>query len=222
MPKHTSHRRALARIASAALALAFLALACMVQTPQRAEIHRWWGGLGPVLPHETFPSDCKLCHTGAGWHELVPEFAYDHAAETGVPLEGAHAAAQCLRCHNDRGPVSVFASQGCAGCHEDIHVGQLGDDCESCHVETTWQPYGQIERHLHTRFPLTGVHAVTACHRCHPGGEVGRFVPTDIECVTCHASDLAAAVNPNHIGLGWVDNCDRCHLPMSWNQAELD
>ena len=35
-------------------------------------------------------------------------------------------------------------------------------------------------------------------------------------------NDLARAVNPNHAGLGWVDRCDRCHLPRTWNQAEIN
>jgi hypothetical protein len=36
------------------------------------------------------------------------------------------------------------------------------------------------------------------------------------------AATSARAVNPNHIGLGWVDRCDRCHLPRTWNHAEIN
>jgi hypothetical protein len=127
-----------------------------------------------------------------------------------------------LRCHNDRGPVAVFERQGCGGCHEDVHFGRLGSGCATCHVEHNWYPVGQIELHRNTRFPLIGVHASTACRRCHPGAEVGQFVPTDTECVTCHLSDLQRATNPNHIGLGWTQNCDQCHQPRTWNNAEID
>ena len=113
-----------------AVALAYFALiaACTTLTPgpSRAGRHRWWAALGPVIPHDTFPADCTLCHLGSEWQELVPDFEFDHAAETGVPLTGAHAEARCLRCHNDRGPVDAFVRQGCAGCHEDIHRGTLG------------------------------------------------------------------------------------------------
>ena len=28
---------------------------------------------------------------------------------------------------------------------------------------------------------------------------------------TCHTGDLANTQNPPHLGLGWVDNCQRCH-----------
>ncbi len=203
-----------------ALAIAWLIAACVVSGPKTVKQHLWWGGLGPVLPHDTFPGDCSLCHVGSGWQTLSEDFSFDHAGETGVPLNGAHAAASCLRCHNDRGPVLTFAQRGCGGCHEDVHAGQLGSSCEDCHQEVTWQPVGQIAMHARTRFPLIGVHASTACRRCHVGAEVGKFTPVDTECLTCHRADLANANNPNHINLGWVDRCHRCHLPRTWNQAE--
>lgn len=205
----------------AGIALASLvASACAIDGQQSARHRLWWEGFGPVLPHDTFPGDCALCHEGQGWQSLRADFAFDHEAETGVALDGAHADASCLRCHNDRGPVATFAAQGCAGCHEDVHRGGLGTTCEQCHTEHTWQPYGQIELHARTRFPLVGVHASTACVRCHPGLETGVVTPVSVECSTCHASDLARAINPNHVGLGWVDRCDRCHLPRTWNEAE--
>ena len=198
-----------------------LATACAIQQGNFPERHRWWSGRGPVLPHESFPASCDTCHDGAGWHALREDFSFDHGAETGVELEGAHTQAQCLRCHNDRGPVATFAEQGCAGCHEDVHLGQQGPSCTECHNEVSWQPQGQIQRHSRTRFPLVGVHAVTACFRCHQGAEVGKFLPTSVECATCHQSDLARALNPNHIALGWVQNCNECHIPTTWEEAEL-
>lgn len=206
------------------LALASLLVACLARG-ERAGLparNAWWRGQGPVVPHETFPADCGLCHTGAKWQDLRADFVFDHAAETGVPLTGSHERAQCLRCHNDRGPVADFVGRGCAGCHEDVHIGTLGPSCTNCHGQDTWQPVGMLEMHDRSRFPLVGVHASTACRRCHEGAEVGRFVPTDVECLTCHRDDLLAADNPNHIGLGWVDNCNDCHLPTDWHQVVTD
>lgn len=205
-------------------ALGYLFVACVAQRGRLSpdhERHEWWEGLGPVVPHETFPADCQLCHLGDNWQSLRPDFTFDHEAETGVALTGSHDQARCLRCHNDRGPVASFEARGCAGCHEDIHQGQLGAHCTDCHGEVTWRPQGMFEFHNSTRFPLVGVHAVVSCRRCHPGAEVGRFTHTDVECITCHQDDLAQALNPNHIGLGWVDRCDRCHIPTIWNQAEF-
>jgi len=205
--------------AALAVALGCLSLACAIEGPGAAEQRRWWAGFGPVIPHDSFPGDCRLCHVGEKWHTLVEDFEFDHERETGVALVGAHEEARCLRCHNDRGPVETFAAQGCGGCHEDVHLGELGDGCLDCHDQFTWRPMGMIAMHNRTRFPLVGVHAGTACRRCHPGAEVGRFTPTDVECLTCHADDLARTTN--HVGLGWVDRCDRCHIPTVWEQAEV-
>jgi len=200
--------------------LGAIAIACVTPDPGAAARHRWWARLGPVIPHDTFPTECHLCHVGKTWDVLVRNFTFDHEKETRVPLEGAHADAKCLRCHNDRGPVGVFQAQGCIGCHEDFHYGELGPDCTQCHDQRTWRPVGQIALHNRTRFPLVGAHAAVACWRCHPGAEVGNFIPTDTDCVACHRDDLARTTN--HVGLGWVDRCDRCHVPTRWESAEID
>jgi len=206
------------------LSLLFLsfAVACVTQSPEDVRQHRWWSGLGPVLPHDSFPADCSLCHEGGNWADLREDFEFDHEAETGVALIGAHTQARCLRCHNDRGPVATFAARGCSGCHEDVHLGRLGKGCDECHQRQTWRPTGMFERHAQTRFPLVGAHAVTSCRRCHVGAEVGVFTPTDVECVTCHQADLARAQNPNHVAFGWTQDCDRCHMPTTWAQAEVN
>jgi hypothetical protein len=83
----------------------------------------WDKRRGPVVPHDDFPKDCALCHLGGSWSRIREDFAFDHEKETGVALRGAHARAECLRCHNDRGPVGIFAERGCQGCHEDVHRG---------------------------------------------------------------------------------------------------
>lgn len=198
-----------------------LVVACITRGPIATEQHRWWAGLGPVLPHDTFPADCTLCHEGTTWNELVPNFEFDHEKETGVALMGAHEAAACLLCHNDRGPIEVFTARGCAGCHEDIHLGQLGNECTECHVQSNWRPFGQFELHQQTRFPLVGVHAAISCRRCHPGAEIGRFVPTSIECFDCHRQEYLNTTIPNHANIGYGTNCELCHQPTTWFNAEL-
>jgi hypothetical protein len=219
MAERSIHRPT-ARVLLLAAAIPLLLFGCVTQSGGSAgALHRWWSGLGPVLPHDAFPADCKLCHVGPGWNTLTDDFTFDHERETGVPLLGAHAQARCLRCHNDRGPVEVFQARGCAGCHEDFHQGELGKDCTSCHDQRTWQPRGQVERHARTRFPLTGAHVAVACHRCHPGIWTGRVYPADTACVSCHNDDVQQTTNPPHAGLGWVDTCQRCHVTTSWNHA---
>ncbi len=215
-PTDSRHRSFL--LASLALALA-VGMACSLTGPQDVGPQGWWDGFGPVIPHDSFPADCTLCHEGSDWNTIRADFQFDHEAETGVPLEGAHAAAQCLRCHNDRGPVAMFAARGCAGCHEDVHLGLLGPECADCHNQENWRPSEQIEKHARTRFPLVGAHVAAACWQCHPGSEAGVFTPVDTRCESCHQSDLQRAVDPDHLASGWTSSCERCHIPVAWKGA---
>lgn len=184
------------------LALALLSLglfACVGGGFFGGEPNEWWAERGPVVPHATFPASCDLCHAGDDWTTLRDDFEFDHLARTGVELEGAHARAECLRCHNDRGPVTAFAARGCKGCHEDVHEGMQGERCDTCHVPTNWGVVGAIGDHARTRFPLVGAHATTSCRRCHEGIEAGILGPLDVECISCHQADLARASVPDHI-----------------------
>ncbi len=179
----------------------------------------WWDERGSVMPHDSFPADCTLCHIGSDWHTIREDLDFDHEAETGYALEGAHGEALCLRCHNDRGPVQAFESRGCRGCHGDVHRGLLGEGCESCHDVNSWRATGPVADHRRTRFPLTGLHAATECWQCHPGAGVGEFSGADPECLSCHADELARATDPDHVAPGWTSRCDRCHLPTTWDGA---
>ncbi|MBL9079781.1 MAG: hypothetical protein JNL08_19925 [Planctomycetes bacterium] len=199
------------------LAVWLLVVACATFVPQQG----WDPNFGPVVPHDSFPADCSLCHTGGNWHTLRADFAFDHAKQTGVALEGAHASAGCLCCHNDRGPVQQFAAQGCAGCHADPHLGRLGRNCADCHDERSWYPREAIVLHDRTRFPLVGAHAATACFRCHPGAQVGNFAGADSNCHSCHAADRTRSTNPDHVQLGFSLDCEQCHLPVGWQPARF-
>jgi len=199
--------------------LASIALVGIVACANIVPRKGWRPDLGPVVPHDTFPADCALCHEGGSWTRIKPDFEYDHEKETGVRLTGAHGSAQCLRCHNDRGPVRLFAERGCAGCHEDPHRGQLGSLCQSCHNEDTWRPLEAIAAHARTRFPLVGGHAAVDCTRCHPGASEGFFPPIGIDCESCHAQDALAVTSIDHAALGLLDGCVRCHSPAAWTPA---
>ena len=101
-------------------------IACTIQgTSHRAyepvAPNQWQKARGPVVPHDSFPRDCSLCHEGSSWHAIKKDFVFDHAKETGVALVGAHQAAECLRCHNDRGPVANFSQHGCVGSPQGTH-----------------------------------------------------------------------------------------------------
>ncbi len=207
----------------ALLAAAFLPLACITSWSPAVRVPRqgWWEERGPVVPHDGFPADCTLCHAGDDWQTIREDFEFDHLAETGVALNGAHAVAECLRCHNDRGPVELFAQQGCAGCHEDVHRGQMGQDCTKCHQENDWRPEGQIALHAETRLPLAGAHAALQCWACHTGASVGNFKNIDPQCVSCHLDDYQATTNPNHVAESYPTTCEDCHGFVAFDQGAI-
>ncbi len=209
----SASRNQSARVLAILLALVLLVECANVTFVDRNDWSEAWG---PLVPHDTFPADCSLCHTSEGWNVLREDFEFDHAKQTGVELRGAHAQAACLRCHNDFGPVAEYAKRGCAGCHIDIHRSQLGTDCTSCHNENTWRPSGLVAEHASTRFPLIGRHAATACVLCHERAPTGDYRGAPLHCDQCHKDDLSRARSPDHQRLGWVSRCGRCHTPSSW------
>ena len=139
---------AFAKTASAFLLLGFMLVAvnCETFVPRHSWSRKW----GPMVPHQTFPGDCGVCHLDTSWSVLREEFSFDHERETGFKLEGAHDQAACLRCHNDRGPIHVYTARGCGGCHVEPHKGNLGLDCTDCHNQDIWEPTGLIAEHAHT------------------------------------------------------------------------
>ena len=199
--------------------LASLALVGVVACANLIPRKGWGPNQGPVVPHDSFPADCALCHESGSWNKIKADFTFDHEKETGVLLQGAHNDAQCLLCHNDRGPVKQFADRGCQGCHEDVHVGRLGMLCAQCHNEETWSPLQKIAEHARTRFPLIGGHAAVDCNACHPQALEGNYETRGIECESCHADDATRATNPDHIGMNLTTNCERCHNPVAWDPA---
>lgn len=197
---------------ASALFLVALLAACQHAVPRQGWSKRW----GPMVPHHEFPGDCGICHLPQDWKTLRPDFSFDHEAVTGYTLNGAHEDAQCLRCHNDRGPVTVYLERGCGGCHVDPHQSQLGLDCERCHTEDSWQAIGAVVDHARTRFPLVAAHAVTPCESCHVRSRVGQYAGAPAECHLCHQRDAQLA-QPNHQINGWAVGCERCHTQSNWD-----
>ncbi len=213
------HNRTLRTLLLGSLVMMAAALLnCKPNEPRQVWSKRW----GPLVPHKTFPGDCGICHVPQRWDVLREDFVFDHEQQTGYSLEGAHATAACLRCHNDRGPVGVYVARGCGGCHPDPHADSLGMDCRRCHEQTSWSPTGLIAEHARTRFPLLGPHAVVPCESCHPGAPAGQFRGAPLACDLCHRAELAQATSPDHVASGWTTDCERCHVPTSWRPARVD
>ena len=175
-------------------------------------------------------TECSGCHSVSGFSPSLFETAQH--AQSRFPLQGAHEAIPCGRCH---APVSIEGKETprfrwtdlhCATCHRDPHAGQFENriaetGCESCHQVDSWHVM-QFD-HADTRFPLLGKHRDVLCERCHRSGTVNGqetmlFRFDDLACAACHEdrhrgqfTDAAGAVD-----------CARCHDPYGWSPSRFD
>jgi hypothetical protein len=180
--------------------------------------------IGPAdSPHGDFLADCTLCHSDDGWTPLEFGEEWDHAAISGFPLAGAHAAADCMSCHRSL-DFTEHPPSDCVGCHQDVHLGELGTDCGRCHTARSF-----IDRALHlrmhrmSRFPLTGAHVTLDCERCHRPVAAGKhqWVGLPTVCEGCHRDDFRRTTDPDHEALGFPMFCDECHTTRTWEAGPL-
>jgi hypothetical protein len=144
--------------------------------------------------------DCASCHTESDWKTSV----FEHEAETDFALLGSHSDLECKSCHLDNMSLSEPPTT-CVGCHssDDVHLGQRGTACDSCHTNTTWKI--EFDHKAKTGFALLGAHTEQTCDSCHTNG-MEEQLPTD--CEGCHTDN-----DPHHSTLG---ACDSCHKQTSW------
>ena len=129
--------------------------------------------------------DCAACHTDHEGRDMnivaLNEKTFDHML-TNFALHGAHSDVACGDCHS-AGSRHRDAPLECVDCHreDDVHNGQLGIDCASCHSASNWT-VAKFD-HRSTGFPLSGAHRGATCDACHISDdltEVGRT------CIACH------------------------------------
>ena len=146
---------------------------------------------------ELYGTNCVACHDGV---DRMRDF--DHSDY--YALEGQHAEAECLSCHQDL--VYAGTSQDCASCHQDPkYEGMFGKDCARCHTITAWLP-ALLTQHT---FMLThGWLPVDGCKSCH----TAEFTTSD--CVSCH-DHTAEMMQEFHLNCGLEDyvskSCVDCH-----------
>ena len=144
-------------------------------------------------------TNCATCHSTSGWKPAV----YDHNLSI-FKLTGQHIQVTCLNCHvND---VFKGTPANCNSCHagDDVHHGQFGTDCSTCHSTSGWKPASY--NHNLSAFKLTGKHVQVACLSCHVNGI---FKGTPSNCFSCHASD-----DTHHGQYG--TSCSTCHSTSGW------
>jgi hypothetical protein len=166
--------------------------------------------------HRDVTNECAACHAEhAGRDAELRPFEtkdFDHAAETGFPLDGKHAplAGTCASCHKTRSFLRL--SPSCVTCHADPHKGALGASCATCH--STAVAFKETRRsfdHGRTRFPLTGAHVRVACAKCHANA-VFRGLKFG-SCADCHQ-------DPHRKAFG--ADCSTCHETATFRTVKVD
>ena len=171
-------------------------------------------------PHKgEFGQRCDVCHTPTTFN--AKDFQHPRAPAF---FAGRHEVARCEQCHlPGKGllPVRTAAppegappkrpSMECATCHVDVHLGQVGANCEQCHGVDGAKFAPVRFAHERTSFTLTGKHQELPCAKCHrtetrpfPAGAGTAVVlrPLDTRCQSCHADP--------HLGqVGGL--CETCH-----------
>lgn len=162
------------------------------------DIHK--GRTGPV---------CAKCHDSFEWRQA----RFNHDKDTSFQLLGGHRDAACISCHKDSSGGNKL-EKTCIGCHssDDVHQGQLGTSCNSCHNTREWGEQIRFEHDL-TPFPLIGMHTATPCGECHLSSTFKENLRKD--CISCHQQD-----DGHELKLG--TNCARCHNPNGWRLWEFD
>lgn len=168
--------------------------------------------------------DCATCHTTAGFRPS--SFTLATHATTSFPLSGAHVATLCSRCHvPDRAGRSTLrlGDAQCVRCHTDVHGGQFssgktGGSCKNCHETKAWKP--AVFDHATTSFPLTGMHARTACAGCHK--PVARATTVmyrgrNTLCQSCHEDSHGGQFTAEG-----ETRCQSCHSTEAWRQLTFD
>jgi hypothetical protein len=153
-----------------------------------------------------FGEKCNECHVVKGWDK--PKF--NHDTDTKFRLKGRHKKISCNSCHKKKVEKKKLQSKSisyCINCHkkDDVHKGNLGKKCDSCHTSASWKKRVKFEHDL-TDFPLLGMHSSVACEECHANALHENIKKS---CVTCHKND---DIHEGMLG----NNCERCHTPNDW------
>lgn len=161
-----------------------------------------------------FKKDCSACHSESGFGNTP----FDHS-QTPFALTGMHAGLACSKCHKSvtvgtpaRRPAARAAASPvisadfrgltgtCTSCHTDVHRGELGPRCDSCHSPSTFH----LASFTHPRFAefFGGSHETVACAKCHSSDGRMHFTDIGTSCATCHQDVHLGQLGPK---------CESCH-----------
>ncbi|MDO9152682.1 MAG: cytochrome c3 family protein [Paludibacter sp.] len=181
----------------------------------------------------TVGRDCGRCHNSHSW--IIPNANVKQIhRQQGFVLLGAHATADCNRCHTSASKLRFDNMRtDCYACHQFNYqsakrpnhktVG-FGTDCERCHnmAGREWTAKGRGFVHS-SSFPLTGAHKAAECRTCHwdnySAAEKEDLAKSN-QCNSCHSlknSDKARF--PAHTTKYLKYDCGDCHNTTSWSSG---
>ena len=216
----------------ATVACASCHIAQVPGTPKRtaASIDAW--------KFKNLPTACATCHTDVHLGQVGTACETCHSIDTAkfaaskfshakasFQLTGKHEKVECRKCHKEetasfpagRGTAIRLKGVGttCVSCHQDQHIGQLGNKCETCHSTGTFK----LPAYTHTAVLkpfFVGKHATEPCASCHKlqegsfpagRGQAVRYKGMGTTCTSCHADAHRGALGKN---------CETCHTPEVW------
>jgi hypothetical protein len=153
-------------------------------------------------------NDCGKCHGNEKWKPST----FDHDRDTHWKLTGRHIKVDCHSCHTASVTTQKLPTD-CASCHRasDVHVGELGAQCDQCHTTEGWRAGVSFDHDL-TKYPLLGLHVAVSCEQCHT---TRKYRDAGLECIDCHKKD---DVHKGSLGVA----CAKCHSPNGWRMWEFD
>jgi hypothetical protein len=199
----------------------------------RAEAAAFPAGQGTAVRLNGLATDCRSCHADIHLGQVGPACETCHSAETfeitkyqhrrpaATFFAGGHQKPKCAACHKSvTGPFPsgegtavrlTGLATTCQSCHADVHLGQVGAACETCHTVEAFR----VTKYQHRRPPpdfFVGRHLRARCDACHkpvtaefPSGR-GTAVKFTLEtrCVACHVDVHRGAMG---------QDCQQCHRP---------
>ena len=218
-------------------------LACHLSIARQLEDGHGFHGLMKA----SLANDCAQCHSEHHGHDfpITNGRSFELAGVTSSErvhdgldfrLAGKHTSLACASCHPNANEAVLKQGttrymgldQNCTSCHEDVHKGTYGHDCNSCHGQQHAFAIAPDFHHT-TAFELVGSHARVACVACHQKGTAhavgvllsangsGAAHPAAVRtCVECHPSphsmDFMKQVSVS-LGSPWQQACQHCHPP---------
>lgn len=158
----------------------------------------------------TLGSNCEKCHSAESFR---PATKFNHDISN-FALSGAHIKVECVKCHiielkNGKNfqRFKNIEYKSCNSCHQDIHKGKFGNDCNSCHVTESFKKIKNLEKfdHAKTNYPLLGKHQNVKCTDCHKGGLNTK--PKYEKCINCHSDYHVGEFTKNN----YQTDCGVCH-----------